>query len=191
MDYALWLSGSSYTVGDAEGPNPSNPASPEPPQSTSILPKPLGSSSPRASRICPRPLSLSVLHFKHSVDTGTEEQSNRRINPSLNTLQHAGGPGSVKYTVPRVPMSGDPKALSSSGPKSRGPRAPKSIFFFFFINPVDQELLSLVSLVVWVVLGPGLSSPSIPEVSCSSSFSVLHFKHHIDTGAEEKEAKEE
>lgn len=97
MDYALWLSGSSYTVGDAEGPNP---ASPEPSQSTSILPKPLGSSPPRASRICPRPLSLLVLHFEHSVDTGAEEQSNRRINPLLNTLHHAGGPGGVKYTVP-------------------------------------------------------------------------------------------
>lgn len=69
-DYSLWLSGSSYTVGDVEGPNPSNLASPEPPQSTSILPKPLGSSPPRDSKIFPRPLSHSVLHFKHSVDTG-------------------------------------------------------------------------------------------------------------------------
>lgn len=84
-----------------------------------------------------------------------------------------------------------PKLSVPVVPSPEVPEPPSPFFFFFFINPVDQELLSLVSLVVWVVLGPGLSSPSIPEVSCSSSFSVLHFKHHIDTGAEEKEAKEE
>lgn len=131
---------------------------------------------PRASRICPRPLSLSVLHFEHSVDTGTEEQSNRRINPPLNTLQHAGGPGGVKYTVP---MSGGPKALSSGGPKSRGPRAPKSVFYKFGGSRAPES--GVPSLLVWVVLGPdGLSlvgqgcSPSIPEVSCfpHSQFSI-------------------